>query len=112
MIHKTLPNEFDRHDPSVLRGLDGEDLALQRFVAESEESRPTWSTVDLVLDGRLLSLPSLFDAVGRLAGLGLLHHCVNDVLLARWFAAGSCSIPVISASLHQRSFRLQPFGQV
>ena len=31
VIHKTLPNEFDRHDPSVLRGWDGEDFAIQRF---------------------------------------------------------------------------------
>ena len=47
------------------------------FVAESEESRPTWSSIHVVLDGRLLSLPNLFDALGRLACLGLLyHHCV------------------------------------
>ena len=26
----------------------------------------------------LVSLPSLCDALGRLAGLGLLHHFVND----------------------------------
>ena len=31
VIHKTLPNEFDRPDPSVLRGMDGQDLALQRL---------------------------------------------------------------------------------
>ena len=33
VIHKTLPNDFDRHDPSVLRGLDGEDLSLWRFLS-------------------------------------------------------------------------------
>ena len=43
------------------------------FVAESEESTHL-IIVDLVLDGRLLSLHGLFDALGRLADLGLFHH--------------------------------------
>ena len=31
------------------------------------------------MDGRLLSVPSLCDALGRLAGVGVIHDCVNDV---------------------------------
>ena len=51
------------------------------FVTESEDNLDLLDhQVDLVLGGRLLSLPSLCDALGRLAGLGLLHHCVDDVL--------------------------------
>ena len=53
-------------------------LNFSAAVAARAGVEPKWLRV---LDGRLLSLLSLFDAVGRPAGLDLLyHHCVNDVL--------------------------------
>ena len=125
-IPKTLPNEFDRHDPSMLRGLDGEDfvtstvssLSLKNLELLDEQLISSWMVGFFLCLVSVMFWDVLLVFVCFTTVLTTCCTCLPTTrsMVRRWILFHSCDLRhlCITGRLLSRpwlTFRLQPFGQ-